>query len=79
MAFPGERPIMQAAAEAGRRASQVMVGVVLMLVVAALLEGFGRQLINNTPGRLGVGVFMLFFWLAYFFGFRWKADGTGTP
>jgi len=79
MAFPGERPIMQAAAEAGRRASQVMMGVVLMLVVAALLEGFGRQLINNTPGRLGVGTFMLFFWLAYFFGFRRKVDGAGTP
>jgi uncharacterized membrane protein SpoIIM required for sporulation len=70
MAFPGERSILEAAAEAGRRASQVMAGVVLMLVVAALLEGLGRQLINNTPGRLGVGGFMLFFWLAYFFLFR---------
>lgn len=79
MAFPGERSIMEAAAEAGRRASQVMMGVVLMLVVAALLEGFGRQLINNTPGRLAVGGFMLFFWLSYFFGFRRKVDGAGTP
>lgn len=79
MAFPGDRSIMEAAAEAGRRASQVMMGVVLMLIVAALLEGFGRQLINNTPGRLGVGGFMLFFWIAYFFGFRRKVDGAGTP
>jgi uncharacterized membrane protein SpoIIM required for sporulation len=79
MAFPGERSIMEAAAEAGRRASQVMMGVVLMLVVAALLEGFGRQLINHTPGRLAVGGFMLFFWTAYFFGFRRQADGTGEP
>ena len=79
MAFPGERAIIEAAAEAGRRASQVMMGVVLMLVVAALLEGFGRQLINNTPDRLMVGLFMLFFWLAYFFGFRRKVDGAGTP
>ena len=79
MAFPGNRSIMEAAAEAGRRASQVMVGVVLMLIVAALLEGFGRQLINNTPGRLGVGLFMLFFWTTYFFLFRRKGDGVVTP
>ncbi len=79
MAFPGERSIMEAAADAGRRASQVMMGVVLMLVVAALLEGFGRQLINNTPGRLGLGCFMLCFWTAYFFLFRRKLDAAGTP
>jgi uncharacterized membrane protein SpoIIM required for sporulation len=79
MAFPGERPILQAAAEAGRRASQVMVGVVLMLIVAAMLEGFGRELINNTPGRFGVGTFMLFFWVSYFFLFRFEADGAAKP
>jgi uncharacterized membrane protein SpoIIM required for sporulation len=70
MAFPGEKPILQATAEAGRRAAQVMMGVVLMLVVAAMLEGFARQLIDNTPGRLTVGIFMLVFWCAYFFAFR---------
>jgi len=32
--------------------AQVMVGVVLMLIVAGLLEGFARQLIDNTAGRL---------------------------
>lgn len=79
MAFPGERSVMEAAADAGRRASQVMMGVVLMLVVAALLEGFGRQLINNTPGRLGVGVFMLCFWTAYFFLFRRQPAGASAP
>ncbi|MDE8651080.1 stage II sporulation protein M [Novosphingobium album (ex Liu et al. 2023)] len=70
MAFPGERPVLQAASEAGRRAAQVMAGVVLMLVVAALLEGFARQLVDNTPSRLVIGGFMLSFWLAYFFAFR---------
>ncbi|MFA7601984.1 MAG: stage II sporulation protein M [Novosphingobium sp.] len=79
MAFPGERSILDAAGEAGRRASQVMAGVILMLIVAALLEGFGRQLINHTPGRLGVGGFMLFFWISYFFLFRRRADEGGTP
>lgn len=76
MAFPGKRSILEAAAEAGRRASTVMAGVVLMLIVAAILEGFGRQLIDNTPGRFAVGGFMLVFWLVYFFVFRRKPQGA---
>lgn len=76
MAFPGDKPVMQATAEAGRRAAQVMAGVVLMLVVAAMLEGFARQLINNTQGRLTVGLFMLAFWCAYFFAFRRNPQGA---
>lgn len=76
MAFPGKRSILEAAAEAGRRASTVMAGVVLMLVAAAILEGFGRQLIDNTPGRFAVGGFMLVFWLVYFFAFRRKPQGA---
>ena len=70
MAFPGELSVLDAAAQAGRRAATVMAGVVLMLVIAAMLEGFARQLIDNTPGRLTVGGFMLVFWCAYFFAFR---------
>lgn len=76
MAFPGDRSIMAAAAEAGRRAAQVMTGVVLMLVVAAVLESFARQLIDDTPGRFAVGGFMLAFWCAYFFAYRGKALAT---
>lgn len=72
IAFPGRRPVMQAAAEAGRRASTVMAGVTLMLLVAAFLEGFARQLIDNTPGRMGVGMTMLLFWCVYFFVLRRK-------
>ncbi len=74
MAFPGERPVLQAAAEAGRRASTVMAGVVLMLVAAAILEGFARQLVDNTPGRLAIGGAMLALWLAYFYAFRGRTE-----
>ncbi len=70
MAFPGNASVLDAAAAAGRRAAQVMTGVVLMLVVAAVLEGFARQLVDNTPARLTVGGFMLVFWIGYFFAFR---------
>lgn len=73
MAFPGNASVLDAAAAAGRRAAQVMTGVVLMLVVAALLEGFGRQMVDSTPSRLIVGGFMLVFWTGYFFAFRRKA------
>lgn len=70
MAFPGDQPVLTAAAVAGRRAAQVMVGVVLMLVLAALLEGFGRQLIDATYARLIIGGTMLAAWNAYFFAYR---------
>lgn len=73
MAFPDNLPVMDAAAAAGRRAAQVMTGVVLMLVIAALLEGFARQMVDSTPSRLIVGVFMLVLWCGYFFAFRRSA------
>lgn len=72
MAFPGNRSIMSAAAESGRRGAQVMVGVVIMLIAAAFLEAFPRQLVGDTSARLGIGGAMLIFWLLYFFAFRRK-------
>lgn len=68
MAFPGKKSIMAAAAEGGQRAAQVMIGVVTMLIFAAVLEAFPRQL-AGTEARAIIGVFMLLFWLAYFFGY----------
>lgn len=65
--FPGARSRLQAAAEAGRTAGKVMVGVILMLLAAGLLEGFGRQLITDTVMRYAIGSLMLAFWLGYFY------------
>ncbi|HMO75151.1 MAG TPA: stage II sporulation protein M [Sphingopyxis sp.] len=65
--FPGARSRLQAASDAGRTAGKVMVGVILMLLVAGLLEGFGRQLITDTALRYGIGTAMLLFWLAYYY------------
>ncbi|MDO9369011.1 MAG: stage II sporulation protein M [Sphingopyxis sp.] len=65
--FPGARGRLQAAAEAGRTAGKVMVGVILMLFVAGLLEGFGRQLITDTMLRYTIGSLMLLFWVAYYY------------
>lgn len=65
--FPGELSRVDAAAAAGRRAALVMAGVVVMLFVAALLEGFGRQLIQFDLVRYAVAAAMLALWLAYFY------------
>ena len=66
MAFPGDRSVLAAAAASGRRAALVMAGAVLMLAVAGLLEGYGRQLVADPPLRAAIGGTMLAFWLAYF-------------
>ncbi|HNN55687.1 MAG TPA: stage II sporulation protein M [Novosphingobium sp.] len=79
MAFPGERGVMEAAAAAGQRAAVVMAGVVLMLVIAGMLEGLGRQLIESTEVRYAVGYSILAFWLVYFFAFRRVPQGSEAP
>ncbi|WP_114521566.1 stage II sporulation protein M [Altererythrobacter sp. ZODW24] len=66
MAFPGNRSIMAAAAESGRRGAQVMIGVIFMMILAGLLESFGRELIRDTAMRFAVGGGMLLFWVLYF-------------
>jgi uncharacterized membrane protein SpoIIM required for sporulation len=66
MVFPGALGVLEATAAAGRRAALVMVGVVLMLLVAGVLEGVMRQVIEDTVGRLSIGLAMLAFWLWYF-------------
>ena len=66
MALPGTRSVAAAAAESGRRAAQVMAGVVLMLVVAGLLESYARQLVTDPLARAAIGGTMLAFWLAWF-------------
>ncbi len=66
-AFPGPRNRLIAASEAGKASGAAMLGVIVMLLIAGALEGFGRQLIQSTPLRFGVGAAMLSFWLAYFY------------
>eukprot|EP01136_Pigoraptor_vietnamica_P000232 Opistho-1_new@25271 len=66
VAFPGQRSRMAAAGEAGRRGALVMIGVVIMLLVAGLLEGFARQLITDDFARYAIAATMFAIWVVYF-------------
>lgn len=76
LAFPGEKARMQAAKEAGLVAANVMIGMVMMLFIAGLLEGFGRQLVKADWARYAIGLFMLCFWMLYFYWPRPRAGGA---
>ncbi len=66
-AFPGPHSRLTAASTAGKATGAAMLGVVIMLLVAGLLEGFGRQLVQSMATRYAIGGMLLFVWLAYFY------------
>lgn len=78
MAFPGDRSILSAASQAGKRSASVMVGVTFMMVIAGLLEAFPRQLVGGAENRFLIGGTMLVLWLAYFFAYRPKNRRAGA-
>jgi uncharacterized membrane protein SpoIIM required for sporulation len=67
VAFPGGHTRLASARLAGQRAATIAMGCVLMLIIAAILEGFGRQLINSDEIRYAVAGGTLVFWLVYFY------------
>jgi uncharacterized membrane protein SpoIIM required for sporulation len=67
VAFPGRLSRMDAAVRAGRTAATAMAGTVIMLAVAALLEGIGRQTIVDDGLRALIGATALAAWLVYFY------------
>ena len=67
VAFPGEMSRMESMRAKSEQAAIILGGVVVMMFIAGILEGFGRQLIQNDWLRYGIGGSMLIFWLVYFF------------
>ncbi|MDB5471198.1 MAG: hypothetical protein JWR84_2758 [Caulobacter sp.] len=67
VAFPGDRTRLDAASEAGRACGGAMAGVVLMLLIAGIIEGFGRQLITSDVARYAIGIGSGVLWLSYFY------------
>ncbi len=74
IAFPGQLSRTQSAALAGRTSGLLMVGVVIMLLFAGLLEGYAHQLITEDFLRYGIGLTLLGLWLVYLYLPR--RDGT---
>ena len=74
VAFPGGRTRLASARAAGQKAATMAMGCVIMLIIAALLEGFGRQLINSDTVRYVVAGGTLVFWLVYFYAPRKAPD-----
>jgi len=67
IAFPGRETRTEAAVRAGRSAAVAMAGTVIMLAVAGLLEGIGRQTVIDDTSRFLIGGGALAGWLLYFY------------
>ena len=74
IAFPGRDTRTESAVRAGRSAALAMAGTVVMLAIAGLLEGIGRQTIVDDTSRFLIGGIMLAGWLAYFYMPRGRKD-----
>jgi len=64
--FPGRRTRLDSLVLAGRRAGTVAIGCVSMFFIAALIEGFFRQLVNDVSVRYAVAAVTGAFWAWYF-------------
>ncbi len=64
--FPTRHSRLSNLAIRGRAASQIVIGAVALFFVAAILEGFARQLITDITLRYLIGAGMLLSWLLYF-------------
>jgi len=70
IAFPGELTRVAAAERAGRQGAIVMLGVVVMLFFAGLLEGVGRQVITDDIVRWTIAIVTGIAWSLYFYAPR---------
>ncbi|MEP0963886.1 MAG: stage II sporulation protein M [Roseobacter sp.] len=64
--FPGQHSRKDALGLAGKDAVKLACVAALMLVVAAFLEGFARQLVQDTTMRYTIGWGVGLLWLAWF-------------
>ena len=70
--FPGRRPRLEALRERGRKAGLIMLGVCVMLVLAAVIEGFIRQLVADYVVRMLMIALQLAFW-GWYLGLHGRA------
>lgn len=70
VAFPGRCTRLEAAERAGRSGGVVMIGVIIMLFFAGLLEGFARQLVQVEAARWAIAGGAAVIWALYFYARR---------
>lgn len=63
--FPGDRRRIDAIREEGRDAVKLAILAAVMLIVAAILEGFFRQTVQDPVNRIVIGWGFGLFWLSY--------------
>ncbi len=64
--FPGERTRVDNLRERGAIAARVVLGAVIMLFIAGLIEGIFRQVVTSLEVRWGVATLTALFWIWYF-------------
>ena len=74
LAFPGPHTRLATLARLGRMAAQIVIGAVVLFLIAALLEGFARQIVTDSVWRAAIAVVALALWIAYF-----SRAGRGRP
>lgn len=66
LAFPGAQTRLDSLRERGRLAAVIVIGAVLMLFIAGLIEGVFRQTVMNVPARYAVAATTAIGWAAYY-------------
>ncbi|MDQ3337710.1 MAG: stage II sporulation protein M [Myxococcota bacterium] len=66
LVFPGSQTRMDALRERGKQAAVIVIGAVMMLFVAGLIEGIFRQTVTSVPIRYTVAGATAAWWIFYF-------------
>ncbi|HEY4241904.1 MAG TPA: stage II sporulation protein M [Kofleriaceae bacterium] len=66
LVFPGARTRIDALRERGRLAAVMVIGVVLMLFIAGMIEGIFRQRVTSVPIRYTVAGVTAVWWIFYY-------------
>ncbi len=66
LVFPGAEPRGDALRRRGRMAAEIVLGAVVMLFIAGLIEGIFRQMVTSVPVRFTVAGLTALGWLGYF-------------
>ncbi len=66
LVFPGPHARLHALTVVGRRMGAVVAGSVVMLLLAAMVEGVFRQVVQSVPVRYGMATLFALLWAGYF-------------